>query len=142
MTPALFTALPADVWQAIARGTRCRCPRCGEGRLFRKWLKPLDRCPVCTLDLTPQRADDFPAYIAMIVTGHLMAPLIIALSKDYALGVVAMFAIVVPVALAMMLGMLQPAKGAVIAVQWWNGMHGFARERRPAEEATGEDAQA
>jgi uncharacterized protein (DUF983 family) len=110
-------ALPAAYSQAALRGVRCRCPRCGEGRLFRKWLKPLERCPVCMLDLTPQRADDFPAYIAMIVTGHLMAPLIITLSKDFHLGPAAMF------------GMLQPAKGAVIATQWWFGMHGFRKER-------------
>lgn len=83
------------------------------------------------LDLTPQRADDFPAYIAMLVTGHLMAPLIIMLSSDFDLGPVAMLAIVIPLALVMMLGMLQPAKGAVIATQWWFGMHGFVRERLP-----------
>ena len=27
--------------------------------------------------------------------------------------------------------MLQPAKGAVIAAQWWHGLHGFAKERAP-----------
>ena len=123
--------IPATFSQAVLRGIRCRCPRCGEGRLFHKWLKPVPRCPVCTLDLSPQRSDDFPAYIAMLVTGHLMAPLIIMLSKDYSLGVLGMFAIIVPLALVMMLGMLQPSKGAVIATQWWFGMHGFVRERLP-----------
>lgn len=126
--------LPATYGQAALRGMRCRCPRCGEGLLFRKWLKPLDRCPACMLDLTPQRADDFPAYIAMIVTGHLMAPVIIMLSKDFAMGVAGMFAIVVPLAVVMMLAMLQPAKGGVIATQWWFGMHGFVKERLPAAE--------
>lgn len=123
--------IPATFSQALLRGARGRCPRCGEGSLFRKWLKPRERCPVCALDLTPQRADDFPAYIAMIVTGHLMAPLIIMLSLDFELGPMAMLAIVVPLAVAMMLGMLQPAKGGVIATQWWFGMHGFVRERLP-----------
>jgi uncharacterized protein (DUF983 family) len=32
-----------------------------------------------------------------------------------------------------MLVLLQPAKGAVIALQWWHGMHGFRRERRPED---------
>lgn len=124
MIPATFSA-------ALLRGVRSRCPRCGEGSLFRKWLKPRERCPVCTMDLTPQRADDFPGYIAMLVTGHLMAPLIIALSKDYAMGPLGMMAIVVPLAIAMMIGMLQPAKGGVIATQWWFGMHGFVKDRVP-----------
>ncbi|EJL34093.1 DUF983 domain-containing protein [Novosphingobium sp. AP12] len=128
--------IPATFAQAAWRGIRGRCPRCEQGSLFRKWLKPRERCPVCMLDLTPQRADDFPAYIAMIVTGHLMAPLIIMLSLDFELGPVAMMAILVPLALVMMLGMLQPAKGAVIAVQWWNGMHGFVKERLPEDPET------
>ncbi|KMS54336.1 hypothetical protein V474_21645 [Novosphingobium barchaimii LL02] len=125
--------MPATFGQALLRGIRGRCPRCERGGLFRKWLKPLERCPVCALDLTPQRADDFPAYIAMIVTGHLMAPLIIMLSLDFELGPVAMMAILVPLALVMMLGMLQPAKGGVIALQWWFGMHGFVKERLPED---------
>lgn len=130
--------IPATFSQALLRGVRSRCPRCGEGSLFQKWLKPRPRCPVCTLDLAPQRADDFPAYIAMIVTGHLMAPLIIALSKDFHLGVAAMLAILVPLSIAMMVGMLQPAKGAVIATQWWYGMHGFAKERLPGHGEEGD----
>jgi hypothetical protein len=28
-----------------------------------------------------------------------------------------------------MIGFLQPAKGAIIALQWWFGMHGFVKER-------------
>lgn len=128
--------LPATFWNAALRGIRCKCPRCGEGRLFRKWLKPLDRCPVCTLDLTPQQADDFPAYIAILVTGHLIAPLIIALSLDFAMGPLAMTAVLVPLALVMMLGMLQPAKGGVIATQWWFGLHGFLKERLPEDNAS------
>lgn len=131
--------IPATFVQALVRGLRGRCPRCDEGRLFFKWLKPRPRCPVCTLDLTPQRADDFPAYIAMIVTGHLMAPLIIALSGDWQFSPLAAISILVPLAVAMMLGMLQPAKGAVIATQWWYGMHGFVKERLP--EADGPGAQ-
>jgi uncharacterized protein (DUF983 family) len=128
--------IPATFSQALLRGVRSRCPRCGEGLLFRKWLKPRERCPVCTMDLTPQRADDLPAYIAMIVTGHLMAPLIIMLSADFGMSPVAMIAILVPLAVAMMLGMLQPAKGGVIAVQWWFGMHGFVKERLPEDPET------
>jgi uncharacterized protein (DUF983 family) len=123
--------LPASWWQAAQRGLTGKCPRCGGAPLFRQWLKPVAHCSACAQDWTHQRADDFPAYIAILVTGHLLAPLIILLAVDYALGPLAMFAITIPLALVMMLGMLQPAKGAVIATQWWHGLHGFARERLP-----------
>jgi len=41
------------MWQAarpgslLVRGLRRRCPRCGEGRIFRGWFAMNDRCPVC-----------------------------------------------------------------------------------------------
>lgn len=123
--------LPPTIWAAILRGVRCRCPRCGEGRIFRKWLKPVDACPRCALDISGQRADDFPAYIAMFVTGHLLAPVLILLAGEYALSPLLVVAIILPLAVAMMIVLLQPSKGAVIALQWWNGMHGFRRERPP-----------
>lgn len=132
MSPAVNATLPATFRQAAFRGIRCLCPRCGQARLFRKWLKPMGACSNCGIDWSPQRADDFPAYIAIIVSGHLLAPLVIILSKDFDLGPAAMFSIIIPLALGMMLGTLQPSKGAVIAAQWWFGMHGF-RQERPAE---------
>jgi len=113
----------------MLRGLRCRCPRCDQAKLFRRWLKPIDRCPSCGVDWTLQRADDFPAYIAIIVTGHLLAPLMIALAMDFTLTPLALAAILFPSAIVLMLGLLQPAKGLVIALQWWHGMHGFVPER-------------
>lgn len=121
--------LPRTFGAAMMRGLRCRCPRCGEAKLFDLWLKPLDRCPACQVDWTRQRADDFPAYIAILVTGHLLAPVMIALVADFDLGPGAMASVLLPLAVVLMLAMLQPAKGLVIALQWWHGMHGFVRER-------------
>lgn len=128
-SPSAVPALPQSFGAAMLRGMRCVCPRCGEARLFGRWLKPVDRCPACRVDLTPQRADDFPAYIAIIVTGHLLAPITIALALDYALRPMVLAAVLFPSAITMMLALLQPAKGLVIALQWWHGMHGFRRER-------------
>lgn len=122
--------LPVSAWQAMARGIRFHCPRCGEGHLFDRFLKPVPTCATCDQDWTLQRADDFPAYVAIFVTGHLLAPLMILLGRDTELSVTAMLAILLPLAVVMMVGMLQPAKGAIIAVQWWFGLHGFVKERR------------
>ncbi len=126
--------LPGTAWQAMARGARFRCPRCGEGHLFRKFLKPVDRCQTCAQDWTHQRADDFPAYVAVLITGHLLAPVMILLGLKTELSVTALEAILIPSAIALMLATLQPAKGAIIAMQWWFGLHGFVRERpNPAD---------
>ena len=129
--PSAPTRLPATLGAALARGFMGRCPRCGEGRIFRSWLKPRAACPCCQLDMSGQRSDDFPAYISIFLTGHILVPAIIILVLDYDLSAWTLAAILMPLALAMLLGWLQPAKGAVIAQQWWFGMHGFKRERLP-----------
>ena len=123
--------LPQNFPAALLRGFLGKCPRCGEGKLFRAWLKPKDHCPSCALDLREQRSDDFPAYVSIFVTGHLLAPILIMLGSDFALSTFAILAITLPLAVVFMLATLQPAKGGVIALQWWHGMHGFRRERHP-----------
>ena len=128
-SPGADYTLPTTMMQTLLRGARCRCPRCGEAKLFRRWLKPVDQCPHCALDISGQRADDLPAYIGIFVTGHLLAPVIIALVMNFALGPLALLGIIIPLAVVMLVGLLQPSKGAVIALQWWNGMHGFRKER-------------
>lgn len=61
-----------------------------------------------------------------------MAPLIITLVRDAQMSVPTLMAILLPLALFLMIGLLQPAKGAIIALQWWFGMHGFRKERQGA----------
>lgn|SRR3546814_4003377 len=118
---------------AIYRGVRGRCPRCGGAKLFRAFLKPVDHCSACRQDWTHQQADDFPAYVSIFLTGHIMAPIIIALVKDTSLSLPALAAIILPLMVGLMILFLQPAKGAIIALQWWFGMHGFTKERRSPE---------
>lgn len=123
--------LPSSAGQALWRGIKGVCPRCAGGALFARWLRPHEACPACAVDWTPQRADDFPAYIAILLTGHLLAPVIIALVVECDLGPGWLAAIILPLAVVVMLGLLQPAKGLVIALQWWHGLGGFVRERLP-----------
>lgn len=121
--------LPASGWEAMFRGARGQCPRCNAAKLFHRFLKPIETCPRCRQDWTHQQADDFPAYVSILLTGHIMAPIIIALVQETALSLAALAAIIVLSMLALMIGLLQPAKGAIIALQWWFGMHGFEKER-------------
>ena len=72
-----------DVWTALKRGLRGRCPRCGEGKLFRAFLKVDDHCSVCGLDYTPHRADDLPAYLVIVIVGHIVVPMILWIETDY-----------------------------------------------------------
>jgi len=114
-----------DVWTAMKRGFRGRCPRCGEGRLFRAFLKVDSNCSVCGLDFTPHRADDLPAYLVIVIVGHLMVPLVLMIETNYSPPVALQLAIYLPATLVLSLLLLQPVKGAVVGIQWALRMHGF-----------------
>jgi uncharacterized protein (DUF983 family) len=123
-------ALPESALAALLRGLKGACPRCGDAALFRKWLKPVDACPHCAQDWSAQQADDFPAYIGIFVVGHLLAPVVIAMIGTFGLSPWLVLAIILPLAVAMLIAMLQPVKGGVIAFLWWWGIGAFKQERR------------
>jgi uncharacterized protein (DUF983 family) len=114
-----------DVWTALKRGFRGRCPRCGEGRLFRAFLKVDNNCSVCGLDFTPHRADDLPAYLVIVIVGHIVVPLALIIETDYSPPVALQLSIYLPLVLVLSLVLLQPVKGAVVGLQWALRMHGF-----------------
>jgi uncharacterized protein (DUF983 family) len=121
-----------DVWTALKRGFRGRCPRCGQGKLFRAFLKVADHCPVCGLDFTPHRADDLPAYLVIVIVGHIVVPLALIIETNYSPPVALQLAIYLPATVIASLLLLQPVKGAVIGIQWALRMHGFD-EQNPAQ---------
>ena len=114
-----------DVWTAMKRGFRGRCPRCGEGKLFRAFLKVDNTCSVCGQDFTPHRADDLPAYLVIVIVGHIVVPLALMIETNYSPPVVLQLAIYLPITVVASLVLLQPVKGAVVGVQWALRMHGF-----------------
>lgn len=125
LAPAKRPNLPASLSAAIWRGAKGQCPRCGKAKLFRAFLKPIEHCPACHQDWTHQRADDFPPYISIFLTGHLMAAPIVWFGAESALPLWQALAICLTMAAVLMVAFLQPAKGGTIALQWWHGMHGF-----------------
>ena len=60
-----------SVWPRIGRGMRLRCPRCGIGKLFRAYLKPVDICAHCGQPWGHLRADLAPAWAAMTLASHI-----------------------------------------------------------------------
>ena len=100
--------------------------------MFRAFLKVADRCEVCGEELHHQRADDFPAYLVIVLVGHLVVPLTLYVELAWAPPYWLHAAIWLPLVLILSLGLLQPIKGMVVALQWHAGMHGFAGAKRSA----------
>jgi uncharacterized protein (DUF983 family) len=127
MTEVSDIAEPRDWKRAVVAGLSGRCPSCGGAALFAGWLKPADRCPACGQDWTAQRADDFPAYLVILLVGHVVVPLMVTANSwwDWPLGL----QMVLWPALAggLSMGLIRPAKGAVIGAQWALRMGGFGK---------------
>ena len=114
------------VGRSIWRGFQCRCPNCGEGKLYRAYLKVVDNCPACGEDMTHQRADDAPAYMTIFVVGHFIVSGVLAsefVAPDTPFWVPA--AIWSALAVLASLWLLPRMKGALVGLQWANRMHGF-----------------
>lgn len=127
---------PITLTKAMRRGFLGRCPNCGGGRLFGRFLKVVDHCEACGEEFHHHRADDFPAYLVIVVVGHVIVPMVLSLETAYAPPYWLHALIWGPLTLFMSLALLQPTKGLVVAMQWQAGMHGFEaarliRERKP-----------
>ena len=98
--------------------------------MFRAFLKVADQCPRCSEELHHHRADDFPAYLVIVIVGHILVPIILVVETKIAPAVWVSMALWPSLALAMTLALLQPVKGAVVAIQWYGGMHGFETSKK------------
>ena len=98
--------------------------------MFRAFLKVADKCDVCGEELHHHRADDFPAYLVIIIVGHLVVPLILNVEMAYQPAYWVHAVLWLPLTLVLALALIQPVKGAVIALQWRVGMHGFEEAKK------------
>lgn len=119
---------PRAAWPAIRRGFACRCPNCGEGRLFGCFLKVMPHCDRCGVELHHHRADDFPPYLTIFVVGHIVVPAMTIASTETDWPDWVHMAIWPALTLILSLLLIQPLKGAVVGFQWAKRMHGFGEE--------------
>ncbi len=110
---------------ALRRGWRLRCPNCGSGPMLKGYLKVRDACPACGEALHHQRADDGPAYLTILVVGHLLAPLMLWVYPTFRPEPLVLAAIFVTASVALSLFLLPRMKGIMVAFQWAKRMHGF-----------------
>jgi len=113
---------------ALLKGWRCKCPCCGKGALLHSYLKVNDNCDSCGLDLSQARADDGPAYLTILIVGHLLAPLLHFAYVTWRPEPLVMFSIVTLGCVSLSLYLLPRMKGIVVAYQWARRMYGFDTE--------------
>ncbi|MHA1189352.1 MAG: DUF983 domain-containing protein [Alphaproteobacteria bacterium] len=110
---------------ALARGFRLRCPNCGRGRLFARYLKVAPACADCAEPFHHHRADDAPAYFTMLIVGHVVVAGVLWAEMTRVWPLWLHMAIWPPLVLGLSLALLPRIKGTIVALQWAFGMHGF-----------------
>ncbi len=126
---------PRSLWQALGRGFRMKCPNCGIGPLFRKYLKVAPACSNCGEALHHHRADDAPPYFTILVVGHAIVPMVLAVEMAYRPALWIHAALWFPMTLFLAMSVLPLIKGALVSHQWALYMHGF--DPRDQEERDG-----
>jgi len=113
------------IFGSMLRGAALKCPACGKGAMFRRYLKVSDTCPACGEELHHHRADDAPAYFTIVIVGHVVVSLVLAVEMAFRPPLWAHAALWLPLTVAMTLLLLPPIKGTLVGLQWALRMHGF-----------------
>ncbi|MGO4915808.1 DUF983 domain-containing protein [Pseudogemmobacter sp. W21_MBD1_M6] len=110
---------------AVLRGWRRRCPNCGSGPMLRGYLQVRESCAVCGEELHHHRADDGPAYLTILIVGHIMAPMIFWAFVHFRPEPLVLASVFTVGTVGLSLYLLPRLKGALVAIQWAKRMHGF-----------------
>ena len=102
----------------LGRALLCKCPACGKGKLFERYLKQVASCAHCHEDLSMIRAEDGPAWLTIFIVPHLLMPFFFAFDSHLGLpewGSMVLWAVL---AFVLVLSLLPLSKAIFIAVLW------------------------
>lgn len=104
----------------FAAGLRCRCPRCGRGRLFAGYLETAPACTACGLDYGFIDAGDGPAVFVILIVGAVIVAAALVTEVKYQPPYWLHMVLWLPLTLILPLGLLRPLKATLIALQYAN----------------------
>ncbi len=109
---------PDRLRTVLMRGLKRRCPKCGQGALYRAFLKPVDNCNQCNEQLGHIRSDDIPTYFTVLLVGHIVVTLAVITEHMYSPSTLVHLSILLPLSVVLMLLLLPHIKGVMISLLW------------------------
>jgi uncharacterized protein (DUF983 family) len=106
---------------AARRAVLGRCPCCGQGKLYRAYLKQVENCSACGERFGHIRADDAAPWLTLILVGHLFVPLMLVFVAMSELGVWTQAAMWSVIFAGLCLVILPRSKAFFIALLWLTG---------------------
>ena len=104
----------------IPTGLRGRCPRCGEGHLFKGFLTVRPACEACGLDYSSLESGDGPAFFVMTIVGLVVVGLALWLEITYEPPIWVHALVDGSLAVGLSLILVRPLKGVLLALQYSN----------------------
>ncbi|MGE0410057.1 MAG: DUF983 domain-containing protein [Amphiplicatus sp.] len=101
-----------------AAGFAGKCPRCGEGALFKGFLALRERCEACGLDYSKADSGDGPAVFVIFIVGFFAVAIAFILRFVLFAPVWLAFLVSVLAAAGLIAALLRPFKATLIALQY------------------------
>ncbi|MDP7539530.1 MAG: DUF983 domain-containing protein [Alphaproteobacteria bacterium] len=102
----------------LAAALKRRCPACGEGRLYRRYLQVADRCAVCDLDLRFQDSGDGPAVFIIMIVGFIVVGLVLWTELSFAPPLWLHMLLWTPLILGLSLALLPVLKAGMVGLHY------------------------
>ena len=102
----------------VLAGLACRCPACGQGRLFDGFLTLEPRCDVCGLDYAFIDAGDGPAVFVILIAGFVVVAAALVVEVVYQPPFWLHAVLWGPLILLTTLAPLRSMKGVLVALQY------------------------
>lgn len=106
-----------------ATGIRCRCPHCGEGPLFRGFLRTYPRCESCGTDLSFAEGTEGPAVFIIFIVGFVIVAAAAVTEMLFHPHPLLHLALWIPATIILSLLLLRPLKALMIALQYHHMVH-------------------
>ncbi|WP_424811219.1 DUF983 domain-containing protein [Roseococcus sp. YIM B11640] len=119
-SPYVIPPLKTALW----RGVRNRCPICGEGKVFKGFLRVVDECENCHAPLGKLRADDAPPYFTIFIVGHLLVPPVFWVERHFEPPMWLHMVVWLPLFAVATTLLLRPIKGATVGLMCRLGFNG------------------
>lgn len=107
---------------ALVRGLQRKCPCCGQGKAFRGYLKVVEECGNCRTPLGIYPCDDGPAYLTMLLIGHVVIGPAFMFHIFYTYPVEIIVPSMLGAMLALTLATLPVVKGFYLNLMWYLGL--------------------
>ena len=113
-----LTSAPPSLGTTLKRAICGRCPNCDKGKLYQSYLQSVERCAVCGEEYGHIRADDGPAWLTILIAGHIVVPLYLVLETSADIPSIPRMIFWLGLMTALVLALLPRTKGVFIAVLW------------------------